>query len=84
MVGVAVNVTLFPEQTAPLGFAAIFKLAGKFGFTVIVTVFDVAGDPVAHVLLEVSTQVIASLLAKVDDVKAEFVSPLIFVPLFFH
>ena len=33
---------------------------GKFGFTVIVKILDVAGLPVAQVALEVRTQVIVS------------------------
>jgi hypothetical protein len=57
-----VKVTLVPEQTG-LADAAIETLTGKFGFTVIVTVFDVAGLPVGQVTLEVSTQVIRSLFA---------------------
>jgi hypothetical protein len=59
---VAVKVTLVPEQIAPTGTAAILTLTGRFGFTVIVTVLDVAGLPVAHVALEVNTQVTRSPL----------------------
>ena len=64
MVGVAVKVTEVPAQT---GFAegAIITLTGRFGLTVMVIVFDVAGLPVAQVALEVSTQVIASPLTGV-------------------
>jgi hypothetical protein len=60
-VGVAVNVTEVPAQT---GFndAAIDTLTGRFGLTVIVIEFEVAGLPVAQVALEVSTQVIISPL----------------------
>jgi hypothetical protein len=49
-------VTLIPWQT---GFwdATIDKLTGRFGFTVMVIVFDVAGFPVAQVKLEVRAQV---------------------------
>ena len=54
-VGVAVNVTLVPEQIVLPGFADMFTLAGNGGFTVIVIEFDVAGDPVAHVDVEVIT-----------------------------
>ena len=59
MVGVAVKVTEVPAQT---GFAegAIITLTGRFGLTVMVIVFDVAGLPVAQVALEVKTQVTAS------------------------
>ena len=61
MVGVAVKVTEVPEQT---GFAdaAMETLTGRFGLTVIVIEFDVAGLPVAQVALEVNTQVITSPL----------------------
>jgi hypothetical protein len=55
LVGIAVNVTDVPEQTG-LADAAIDTLTGKFGFTVMVTVLDVAGLPVIHVALEVITQ----------------------------
>lgn len=43
-------------------------LTGNIGFTVIVCIFDVAGDPVTQVALEVNTQVIALPFAKVDVV----------------
>ena len=64
LVGVAVNVTDVPAQT---GFAeaAIETLTGRLALTVIVTMFDVAGDPVAQVALEVSTHVTASALTGV-------------------
>jgi hypothetical protein len=50
-------VTLIPWQT---GFwdATIDKLTGRFGFTVIVIVFDMAGFPVTQLELEVNVQVI--------------------------
>ncbi|MCB9075799.1 MAG: hypothetical protein H6552_09710 [Chitinophagales bacterium] len=48
MVGVAVNVTFVPAQMVVAGEAAMLTLAGKFGFTVIVISFDVAGEPVRH------------------------------------
>ena len=53
-VGVAVKVTEVPAQT---GFAetATEILTGSNGFTVMVTVFEVAGLPVGHVALEVKT-----------------------------
>ena len=64
MVGVAVKVTEVPAQT---GFAegAIITLTGRFGLTVMVIVFEVAGLPVAQVALEVSTHVITSPLTGV-------------------
>ena len=62
LVGVAVKVTEVDVQT---GFteAAIDMLTGRFGLTVIDTVLEVAGFPVAQVAFEVSTQVTASLFA---------------------
>ena len=54
--GVAVKVTLVPEQIV-VSEAEIFTLTGRFGFTVMVIVLDVAGLPVAQVALEVTTQV---------------------------
>ena len=68
MVGVAVNVTLVPAQMAPDGTAAILTLAGKFGFTVIVMVLEVAGFPVKHgVALEVMMTLIASAFTNADE-----------------
>ena len=60
LVGVAEKVTEVPLQTGLLD-GEIKTLTGKLGLTVIVTVFEVAGLPVAHVALEVKRQVIASL-----------------------
>ena len=68
LVGVAVKVTEVPEQIAPEGTAAMLTLAGRFGLTTIVTVFDVAGLPVAQVEFDVITTVIASPLTKAADV----------------
>ena len=65
MVGVAVNVTLVPAQIAPLGLAAMLTLAGRFGFTVIVMLFDVAGEPVAQVAFDVMINFTTSPLFKV-------------------
>ena len=59
MVGVAVKVTEVPAQTG-LALATMLTLTGRFGFTVIVIVFDVAGLPVVQSSLEVRTQVTAS------------------------
>ena len=54
MAGVAVKVTVVPAHT---GFAeaATDTLTGNSGFTVMVTVFEVAGLPVGQVALEVTT-----------------------------
>ena len=62
LVGVAVNVTLVPEQIV-VAVAEILTLAGRFGFTTIVIALDVAGLPVTQVALEVKTQVTTSLFA---------------------
>ena len=62
MTGVAVNVTEVPAQT---GFAdaAMVTLTGRFGFTVMVTVLDVAGLPVLQVISDVMTTYTWSLFA---------------------
>jgi hypothetical protein len=67
LVGVAVKVTLVPEHMV-VAEAEILTLAGRFGFTVIVTVLEVAGFPVAQVAFEVNTQVTTSLFANVEFV----------------
>ena len=64
MTGVAVNVTLVPAHIL-LAEAPIETLTGRFGFTVMITVLDVAGLPVAQVSLEVSITVTWSLLTGV-------------------
>ncbi len=60
MAGVAVKVTEVPAHT---GFAdgAMVTLTGNREFTVMVTVFEVAGLPVTQASLDVITQVTASL-----------------------
>ena len=83
-VGVAVKVTLVPAQMVLPGAAAIVTLTGKFGFTVMVIVFDVAGLPVAQVALEVSCTLIASPFTNVDDTYVTAVSPLIGVTPLYH
>lgn len=55
LVGVAVKVTLVPEQMV-VADEEILTLTGRFGFTVMVTVLDVAGLPVTQVAFEVITQ----------------------------
>ena len=84
MVGVAVNVTLAPEHIVlPLALDAMLTLAGKLGFTVVVMLFDVAGDPVAHVAFDVITTLTASLFASVVVVNVALFVPA-FTPFSFH
>jgi hypothetical protein len=64
---VAVKVTLVPGQIV-VDDAEILILTGRFGFTVMVTVLDVAGLPVAQVAFEVNTQVTTSLFTREEDV----------------
>ena len=68
LVGVAVNVTDVPSQMILPGFAAILTLTGKFVFTVMFIVFDIAGLPVVHVSLEVSCTDMASPFTRVEEV----------------
>ena len=49
------NVTFVPEQMV-VADADMLTLAGRFGLTVIVTVFEVAGLPVTQVAFDVMTQ----------------------------
>ena len=66
MVGVAVKVTLAPEQMVlSASLEVMLTLAGRLALTVVVMLLDVAGDPVAHVAVEVMTTVIASLFPRV-------------------
>ena len=53
------------EVDGQTGFAdaVIDTLTGRFGLTVMVTILEVAGLPVAQVAFEVRTQVTASLFA---------------------
>jgi len=81
-VGVAVKVTLVPAQIV-VADAAILTLTGRFGFTVIVRVFDVVGLPVAQVALEVSMQATVLPLARVLEVYVGLLEPT-FTPLTFH
>ena len=83
MVGVAVNVTLVPEQIVLFAsLEAILTLAAWLAFTVVVIAFDVAGDPVAQVALEVITTVTASLFAKVVVVYVVLLVPTLVEPTF--
>ena len=78
------NVTLLPEHIVLPGFAVILTLAVTFEVTFMVMEFEVAGEPVAQLAFDVSTQVMASPFARVVEVYVEFVAPEIFVPFFFH
>jgi hypothetical protein len=80
---VAVKVTLVPEQIATAGTAAILTLTGRFGLTDIVTVFEVAGLPVAHVTFDVKTHVTMSPLARAAFVYVGLFAPT-FAPFSFH
>ena len=53
MVGMAEKVTEVPAQNV-VADAEIETLTGRFGLTLIVTVFEMAGLPVAQVALEVN------------------------------
>ena len=56
MVGIAVKVTEVPAQIVlSASEELILTLTGKFAFTVVVIVFDVAGFPEVHTSLEVNT-----------------------------
>ena len=83
-VGVAVNVTLVPEQIVPAGLAAILTLAVNVGLTVILMLFDVAGEPVKHgVALLVKTTVTAVPLVNALVVNVVLLVPA-FTPFTFH
>jgi hypothetical protein len=84
LVGVAVKVTEVPAQIDPEGTAAMLTLAGRFGLTVIVIAFDVAGLPVAQVNVEVITTVITLPLARPADVYVTPVCPPIATPPSIH
>lgn len=77
------NVTLVPAQIELPGFAAMLTLAGRFGFTVIVIAFDVAGDPAAQIAFDVITTVTICPFVNVAVVKVVLLVPA-FTPLTFH
>ena len=82
LTGVAVNVTVVPAQTF-VAEAVIETLTGSNGFTVMVTVFEVAGFPVGQVAFEVKTQVTIWPLVSVEVVNVDELVPA-FTPLTFH
>ena len=62
LTGVALNVTAVPAQISPGGLAAMLTLTGRFGLTIIVIAFDVAGFPLVQVASEFRIQVMISPL----------------------
>jgi hypothetical protein len=80
-----VNVTLVPEQIVlSASFDAIVTLAGWFALTVVVMLFDVAGDPVKHgVAFDVITTVTASPFANAVVVYVALFVPTL-APFNFH
>jgi len=70
-----------PEQTV-LPVDEIEMLTGWFGLTIIVTVFEVAGFPLAQGALEVSLQVTRSPLSGVYENEGELVPEM--TPFTFH
>jgi hypothetical protein len=82
LVGTAVKVTLVPAHMV-VADADILTLAARIGFTTIVTVFEVAGLPVAQVAFEVITQVMVFPFARVLFVYVVLLVPTL-VPLSFH
>ena len=77
------KVTEVPAQMV-VAEAAIETLTGRFGFTVMVMAFDVAGLPVTHDNPDVMTTVNTSALEYVDVVYDEDVAPEIFAPFLRH
>ena len=82
LVGVAVHVTLVPAQMV-VALAAMLTLTGKFGFTVIVMVLDVAGLPVPQVAVDVNMHVTVFPFVNVVVVNVGELVPA-FTPFTFH
>ena len=74
---------LVPEQILPDGEADMLTLATTLEFTLIVIAFDVAGEPVGQVALDVITHVTASALARVLELNVALLVPA-FTPFTFH
>jgi hypothetical protein len=81
LVGVAVKVTEVPAQMV-VAEALMLTLTGRFGFTVIKMVFDVAGFPVAQVALLVRMQETTSLLVRVVVVNVGLLLPTAVAPIY--
>jgi len=86
LVGVAVNVTLVPAQIVLfVAFDTMLTLAGRFGLTMVVIPFDVAGEPVKHgVAFDIITTVTTSLFVNAAVVYVALVAPTISLPFSFH
>jgi hypothetical protein len=81
LVGVGLKVTGEPAQTG-VAEAAIFTAGVTFGFTVIIIELEVAVGDVAQAAVDVITQLITSLFAKIGLLKLGPVTAVI--PLTFH
>ncbi len=82
MTGVAVKVTEVPAQIV-VALAAMLTLTGNTGFTVMVTLLEVAGDPEMQESEEVISQLTTSLLLRALLVKVALLEPE-GVPLTYH
>ncbi len=82
MVGVAVKLTDVPEQIVVVD-ELTDTLAAKFGLTVMVILFELAGEPVAQVAFEVITALTTSLFAKLLLVYVLLLVPTL-LPFNFH
>ena len=84
MVGVAVNVTVWPEQTTLPGLATILTDAVALVTIEMVILFDVAVGCDTQVEFEVITTVITSPLTNELEEYVEEVAPPIVLPFFCH
>lgn len=73
--GVAVKATVAPVQIAPVGEAAMLTLAGMLETTIMLIALEVAVVPEVQVSLDVTLQVILSLLANKLLVNVELFVP---------
>ena len=81
LTGMAVYVTEVPAQTG-LADAAMETLTGNNGLTIIVIVFDMAGEPVAQVSFDARVQVTWSLVNGMYEYTGLSIPTMI--PLTFH
>ena len=82
--GVAVNVTLVPEQIVPVGFATTVTEGTAVGMTFIVMPLLVTVAWLGHAALLLICTVTISLLTRVVDVKVLAVCPTWILPLTNH